>query len=160
MAEIFKETPRQGMPFCTPGLMDGLARLEYAIKNIKGEGCEISWSGLGAPMITVKGVVKGEELPDIDVITSVKGFGVTQRSGGQVIFLNFGTTNLKTGEAGADDNNDLALTAKSLVELVSYGGTPPAFKQAMITVQTLGAAAGVTEEIVELESHASQHVEE
>ena len=156
MAEIFKERPRQGMPFCTPGLMDGLARLEYAIQNIKGEGCEISWSGLGAPMITVK----SEELPDIDVITSVKGFGVTQRSGGQVIFLNFGTTNLKTGLAGAEDKNDLILTEKSLVGLVSYGGTPPAFKQAMITVQTLGAAAGVTEEIVELESHASQHVEE
>ena len=43
------------MPFCTPGLMDGLARLEYAVKNIKGEGCTISWSGLGAPMITVEG---------------------------------------------------------------------------------------------------------
>ena len=103
---------------------------------------------------------EGGDLPDLNVLTSVTGFGVTQRTGGHVIFLNFGTTNLKTGLAGAEDKNDLILTEKSLVGLVSYGGTPPAFKQAMITVQTLGAAAGVTEEIVELESHASQHVEE
>ena len=49
--------------------------------------------------------VKGEELPDIDVITSVKGFGVTQRSGGQVIFLNFGTTNQKPGGRGRDNDS-------------------------------------------------------
>ena len=47
MAEIFKEKPKQGMPFCTPGLMDGLARLEYAVKKYKGRGMHNPWSGLG-----------------------------------------------------------------------------------------------------------------
>ena len=95
MAEIFKETPRQGMPFCTPGLMDGLARLEYAIQNIKGEGCTISWSGLGAPMITVKGGGGGA---DFDAMVESSSAMVV----GSNIEVVFKTKNVSSGDAGTD----------------------------------------------------------
>ena len=106
MAEIFKERPRQGMPFCTPGLMDGLARLEYAIKNIKGEGCEISWSGLGAPMITVKG---GSGGADFDAMFEFKSAAIVSGK----LEVVFTTKNVGSGDDGTD------ITAKIPVVLFS-----------------------------------------
>lgn len=107
MAEIFKEKPKQGMPFCTPGLMDGLARLEYAVKNIKGEGCTISWSGLGAPMITVEGGGGGGA--DFDAMFEFKSAAIVS-SNLEVVFT---TKNVSSGDAGTN------ITAKIPVVLFS-----------------------------------------
>ena len=106
MAEIFKEKPKQGMPFCTPGLMDGLARLEYAIQNIKGEGCTISWSGLGAPMITVEGGGGGA---DFDAMFEFKSAAIVSGK----LEVVFTTQNVSSGEEGTD------ITAKIPVVLFS-----------------------------------------
>ena len=108
MAEIFKETPKPGMPFCTPGLMAGLARLEYAIQNIKGEGCTISWSGLGAPMITVNGGGGGGGA-DFDAMFEFKSAEVVSGN----LEIVFTTKNVSSGDTGTD------ITAKIPVVLFS-----------------------------------------
>jgi len=53
MPNFFKTTPKKGDPFSKPGFMAGIAKMAYALKNMKIEGGNITWSGLGAPMITV-----------------------------------------------------------------------------------------------------------
>jgi hypothetical protein len=51
MLRFFKLKPRPGAPLSMAGIAEGLAKIEYALVNMRVENGCVDWSQLGAPTI-------------------------------------------------------------------------------------------------------------
>jgi len=51
MLRFFKHRPKAGAPLSMAGIAEGLAKIEYALVNMRVENGRVDWSQLGAPTI-------------------------------------------------------------------------------------------------------------
>jgi len=52
MLRFFKHRPKAGAPLSMAGIAEGLAKIEYALVNMRVENGRVDWSQLGAPTIS------------------------------------------------------------------------------------------------------------